>query len=74
MTAVHQHIGRHQNLGAGVDGEDRTVVANAEPGQRLARDSSRWRIQSMRENSVLGSCSDIEGVPRRAARTALSSV
>jgi len=35
VAAVHQHVGCHQEVGAGFGAQDRTVVADAEFG-RLA--------------------------------------
>ena len=34
MAAVHQHVGRHQQVGAGIGAQDRAVVADAESGPR----------------------------------------
>ena len=52
MAAVHQHVGRHQKLGAGLD-VARSRNRRRCPAWSSGLDSkpSRWRIQSIRANS-----------------------
>ena len=65
MAAIHEHIGRDQDVGSVPDIQDRAIVADAElrPWAFDRSRCSRRRIQSIRPNSVVGSDSGTTRFP-----------